>query len=133
MSIRRYLAIIESAQTRPVPTVGYHVTTAKKLPRIREEGLRGSMISRIDGRGGSTKEVSPVYFWDTLQMAQWFKNYQNDNGSRRVILTVDLTGLNLKEDDEAKDMSEWSSRFPKGYDGGAWMTFDPVDPSRIRT
>ena len=64
-------------------------------------------------------------------MADWFKDFQNDANEDRTILKVDLTGLEMSMDPEAEDMSEWSSRFAPGTNGGAWIVSGPIPSDKI--
>lgn len=114
--LRRYIDLVEGART--VPTVGYHVSNKRNERKIAATGLK------TDSRGN-------VYVWDTIEMARWFTRFQNDDNQVRSIWRVDLTGLNLRPDDEAADMSEWSSRFAPGTDGGAWIIGGPIPADRL--
>ena len=100
------------------PKVGYHVTATKNLPVIRKNGINA------DRRGNS-------YVWDTLEMAEWFTDFQNDEGQDRTILKIDMTGIDARPDPEAEDMSEWSSRFEPGTNGGAWIVSGSIPPDKI--
>jgi hypothetical protein len=101
------------------PRIGYHVTRTANLPNIRKQGIKP------DSRGNS-------YFWDSLEMAEWFSDFQNDNDEDRTIITLDTSGLPMTVDDEATDMSEWSSSFQPGTRGGAWIVKGGISPDRIR-
>jgi predicted GNAT family acetyltransferase len=100
------------------PKVGYHVTATKNLPVIRKNGIKA------DSRGNS-------YVWDSLEMAEWFTDFQNDEGQDRTILKIDMTGIDARPDPEAEDMSEWSSSFKPGTNGGAWIVSGPIPPDKI--
>lgn len=100
------------------PKVGYHVTATKNLPVIRKNGIKA------DSRGNS-------YVWDSLEMAEWFTDFQNDEGQDRTILKIDMTGIDARPDPEAEDMSEWSSRFEPGTNGGAWIVSGSIPPDKI--
>ncbi len=100
------------------PRVGYHVTATKNLPVIRKNGIKA------DSRGNS-------YVWDSLEMAEWFTDFQNDEGQDRTILKIDMTGIDARPDPEAEDMSEWSSSFKPGTNGGAWIVSGPIPPDKI--
>jgi predicted nucleotidyltransferase len=100
------------------PKVGYHVTATKNLPVIRKNGINA------DRRGNS-------YVWDSLEMAEWFTDFQNDEGQDRTILKIDMTGIDARPDPEAEDMSEWSSRFKPGTNGGAWIVSGAIPPDKI--
>jgi predicted GNAT family acetyltransferase len=100
------------------PKVGYHVTATKNLPVIRKNGIKA------DSRGNS-------YVWDSLEMAEWFTDFQNDEGQDRTILKIDMTGIDARPDPEAEDMSEWSSSFKSGTNGGAWIVSGPIPPDKI--
>jgi GNAT superfamily N-acetyltransferase len=100
------------------PKIGYHVTATKNLPVIRKKGINA------DRRGNS-------YVWDSLEMAEWFTDFQNDEGQDRTILKIDMTGIDARPDPEAEDMSDWSSRFEPGTNGGAWIISGPIPPNKI--
>jgi predicted GNAT family acetyltransferase len=100
------------------PKVGYHVTATKNLPVIRKNGIKA------DRRGNS-------YVWDSLEMAEWFTDFQNDEGQDRTILKIDMSGIDARPDPEAEDMSEWSSSFEPGTNGGAWIVSGPIPPDKI--
>lgn len=100
------------------PKVAYHVTATKNLPIIQKNGIKA------DSRGNS-------YVWDSLEMAEWFSDFQNDEGQDRTILKVDMSGVNAHTDPEAEDMSEWSSRFKPGTNGGAWIVSGSITPDKI--
>ena len=100
------------------PKVGYHVTATKNLPVIRKNGIKA------DSRGNS-------YVWDSFEMAEWFTDFQNDEGQDRTILKIDMTGIDARPDPEAEDMSEWSSRFKPGTNGGAWIVTGSIPPDKI--
>jgi hypothetical protein len=102
------------------PMIGYHVTATKNLPVIRKNGIKA------DRRGNS-------YVWDSFEMAEWFTDFQNDDGQDRTILKIDMTGLDAHPDPEAEDMSDWSSRFEPGTNGGAWIVSGPISPDKIMT
>lgn len=104
----------ESAQ----PKIGYHVTATKNLPIIQKKGIKA------DKRGNS-------YVWDSREMAEWFMDFQNDEGQDRTILKIDMSGLDANPDPEAEDMSEWSSRFKPGTNGGAWIISGPIPIDKI--
>jgi hypothetical protein len=100
------------------PKIGYHVTATKNLPVIRKKGINA------DRRGNS-------YVWDSLEMAEWFTDFQNDEGQDRTILKIDMTGIDARPDPEAEDMSDWSTRFKPGTNGGAWIVSGPIPPDKI--
>lgn len=100
------------------PKLGYHVTATKNLPIIQKDGIKA------DKRGNS-------YVWDSREMAEWFMDFQNDEGQDRTILKIDMSGLDANPDPEAEDMSEWSSRFKPGTNGGAWIISGPIPPNKI--
>ncbi len=102
-----------------VPKIGYHVTATKNLPIIQKNGINA------DKRGSS-------YIWDSREMAEWFMDFQNDEGQDRTILKIDMSGLDANLDPEAEDMSEWSSRFKPGTNGGAWIISGPIPPDKIK-
>lgn len=104
----------ESAQ----PKIGYHVTATKNLPIIQKDGIKA------DKRGNS-------YIWDSREMAEWFMDFQNDEGQDRTIVKVDMSDLDARPDPEADDMSEWSRRFEPGTKGGAWIISGPIPPNKI--
>lgn len=104
----------ESAQ----PKIGYHVTATQNLPVIKKNGIKA------DKRGNS-------YVWDSREMAEWFMDFQNDEGQDRTILKIDMSGLDANPDPEAEDMSEWSSRFKSGTNGGAWIISGPIPLDKI--
>jgi hypothetical protein len=106
--------LIESAP----PKLGYHVTATKNLPIIQKDGIKA------DKRGNS-------YVWDSREMAEWFMDFQNDEGQDRIILKIDMSGLDARPDPEAEDMSEWSSRFKPGTNGGAWIISGPIPTDKI--
>ena len=97
------------------PKYMFHVTKTQNVPAILQNGI-------------SPRGNSGVYFWDTLEMAEWFRDFQNDNNESRTILAVDVANINLTSDPEAEDMSEWSSKFEPGTNGGAWITTDKLPP-----
>jgi len=101
-----------------VPKIGYHVTATEKLPIILKHGIKA------DRRGNS-------YVWDSLEMAQWFKDFQNDEDQDRTIVKVDMSDLDAHPDPETDDMSEWSSRFEPGTKGGAWIVSGPIPSDKI--
>lgn len=101
-----------------LPKIGYHVTATKNLPIIQKDGIKA------DKRGNS-------YVWDSREMAEWFMDFQNDEGQDRTILKIDMSGLDAKPDPEAEDMSEWSSRFKPGTNGGAWIISGPIPSDKI--
>ncbi len=101
-----------------LPKIGYHVTATKNLPIIQKDGIKA------DKRGNS-------YIWDSREMAEWFMDFQNDEGQDRTILKIDMSGLEAKPDPEAEDMSEWSSRFKPGTNGGAWIISGPIPSDKI--
>lgn len=101
-----------------LPKIGYHVTATKNLPIIQKDGIKA------DKRGNS-------YIWDSREMAEWFMDFQNDEGQDRIILKIDMSGLDAKPDPEAEDMSEWSSRFKPGTNGGAWIISGPIPSDKI--
>jgi hypothetical protein len=105
-------------QKNIVPLIGYHVTATKNLPIIKKNGIKA------DKRGNS-------YIWDSREMAEWFMDFQNDEGQDRTILKIDMSGLDAQPDPEAEDMSEWSSRFKPGTNGGAWIISGPIPPNKI--
>jgi hypothetical protein len=100
------------------PKIGYHVTATKNLPIIQKNGINA------DKRGSS-------YIWDSREMAEWFMDFQNDEGQDRTILKIDMTGIDARPDPEAEDMSEWSSRFKPGTNGGAWIISGPIPSDKI--
>jgi hypothetical protein len=100
------------------PIIGYHVTATKNLPVIRKKGINA------DRRGNS-------YVWDSPEMAEWFTDFQNDKGQDRTILKIDMSGIDARPDPEAEDMSEWSSRFKPGTNGGAWIVSGSIPPNKI--
>lgn len=100
------------------PKIGYHVTATEKLPIILKHGIKA------DRRGNS-------YVWDSLEMAQWFKDFQNDEDQDRTIVKVDMSDLDAHPDPETDDMSEWSSRFEPGTKGGAWIVSGPIPSDKI--
>lgn len=102
----------------PTPNLGYHVTATENLPIILKHGIKA------DRRGNS-------YIWDSREMAEWFMDFQNDEGQDRTILKIDMSGLDAKPDPEAEDMSEWSSRFKPGTNGGAWIISGPIPSDKI--
>jgi hypothetical protein len=101
-----------------LPKVGYHVIPSSKLQLVITNGIKADKF-------GNT------YIWDSYDMAEWFRDFQNDNNEDRTILTIDTTGLQMERDPEAEDMSEWSSRFEPGTFGGAWIVSGSIEPSRI--
>ncbi len=103
---------------RHSPKIGYHVTATKNLPVIRKKGINA------DRRGNS-------YVWDSLEMAEWFADFQNDEGQDRTILKIDMSGIDARPDPEAEDMSDWSSRFRPGTNGGAWIVSGAIPPNKI--
>ena len=105
-------------KSRRRPKLGYHVTATKNLPVIRKKGVNA------DRRGNS-------YVWDSLEMAEWFADFQNDEGQDRTILKIDMSGIDARPDPEAEDMSEWSSRFEPGTNGGAWIVSGAIPPDKI--
>jgi hypothetical protein len=110
--------LMREDQKNAVPKIGYHVTATKNLPIIQKDGIKA------DKRGNS-------YVWDSREMAEWFMDFQNDEGQDRTILKIDMTGLDAKPDPEAEDMSEWSSRFKPGTNGGAWIISGPIPSDKI--
>lgn len=100
------------------PKIGYHVTATKNLPIIQKDGIKA------DKRGNS-------YIWDSREMAEWFMDFQNDEGQDRTILKIDMSGLDANPDPEAADMSEWSNRFKPGTNGGAWIISGPIPSDKI--
>jgi hypothetical protein len=46
-------------------------------------------------------------------------------------LKIDMTGIDARPDPEAEDMSEWSSSFKSGTNGGAWIVSGPIPPDKI--
>ena len=101
-----------------LPKIGYHVTATKNLPIIQKNGIKA------DKRGSS-------YVWDSREMAEWFMDFQNDEGQDRTILKIDMSGLDANLDPEAEDMSEWSSKFKPGTNGGAWIISGPIPSDKI--
>jgi hypothetical protein len=110
--------LMREDQKNTVPKIGYHVTATKNLPIIQKNGINA------DKRGSS-------YIWDSREMAEWFMDFQNDEGQDRTILKIDMSGLDANLDPEAEDMSEWSSRFKPGTNGGAWIISGPIPPDKI--
>ena len=111
--------LMREDQKNTVPKIGYHVTATKNLPIIQQNGIKA------DKRGNS-------YVWDSREMAEWFKDFQNDEGQDRTILKIDMSGLDANPDPEAEDMSEWSSKFKPGTNGGAWIISGPIPPDKIK-
>lgn len=111
--------LMREGQTNTVPKIGYHVTATKNLPIIQQNGIKA------DKRGSS-------YVWDSREMAEWFMDFQNDEGQDRTILKIDMSGLDANLDPESEDMSEWSSRFKPGTSGGAWIISGPIPPDKIK-
>jgi ribosomal protein S18 acetylase RimI-like enzyme len=110
--------LVREDQKNTVPKIGYHVTATKNLPIIQKNGIKA------DKRGSS-------YIWDSREMAEWFMDFQNDEGQDRTILKIDMSGLDANLDPEAEDMSEWSSRFKPGTNGGAWIISGPIPSDKI--
>ena len=110
--------LMREDQQNTLPKIGYHVTATKNLPIIQQNGIKA------DKRGNS-------YVWDSREMAEWFKDFQNDEGQDRTILKIDMSGLDANPDPEAEDMSEWSSRFNPGTNGGAWIISGPIPSDKI--
>ena len=110
--------LMREDQKNAVPKIGYHVTATKNLPIIQKNGIKA------DKRGNS-------YIWDSREMAEWFMDFQNDEGQDRTILKIDMSGLDANPDPEAEDMSEWSSRFKPGTNGGAWIISGPIPSDKI--
>ena len=110
--------MMKEDQKNAVPKIGYHVTATKNLPIIQKNGIKA------DKRGNS-------YIWDSREMAEWFMDFQNDEGQDRTILKIDMSGLDANPDPEAEDMSEWSSRFKPGTNGGAWIISGPIPSDKI--
>ncbi len=108
--------LAESA-TRSPPRVGYHVASSRHDLSITSDGLRP------DNRGN-------IYVWDTIEMAQWFAGFHEDDDM--TIWTVGLSGLNLIPDPETDDMREWSSEFDQDQNGGGWIVQgQDVGPERV--
>jgi predicted nucleotidyltransferase len=110
--------LVREDQKNTVPKIGYHVTATKNLPIIQQNGIKA------DKRGSS-------YVWDSREMAEWFMDFQNDEGLDRTILKIDMSGLAANLDPEAEDMSEWSSKFKPGTNGGAWIISGPIPSDKI--
>jgi hypothetical protein len=110
--------LMREDQKNAVPKIGYHVTATKNLPVIRKNGINA------DRRGNS-------YVWDSLEMAEWFTDFQNDEGQDRTILKIDMSGIDARPDPEAEDMSDWSSRFEPGTNGGAWIVSGAIPSNKI--
>jgi hypothetical protein len=110
--------LMREDQKNAVPKIGYHVTATKNLPVIRKNGINA------DRRGNS-------YVWDSLEMAEWFTDFQNDEGQDRTILKIDMSGIDARPDPEAEDMSDWSSRFKPGTNGGAWIVSGAIPSNKI--
>lgn len=102
------------------PSVGYHVIPTSKLKLALKNGIKP------DKNGNS-------YIWDSYDMADWFKDFQNDENKDKTILKINLSGLKLTVDPEAEDMSDWSSNFEPGTAGGAWIVSGGISPDRIAT
>jgi hypothetical protein len=121
---------ISTKETTDEPTnvVGYHVAPSKLDSIIPKEGIK-KMPKEIYSRLGK-KGISPVrnHFWLDLKYAEWFKNFNEEDGynpQNMTIWEVDLTGYNLIKDNEASDMNQWSSRFSKGEDGQCGNKYTP--------
>jgi hypothetical protein len=102
--------------TRPQPRIGYHVAASKHDLSITSDGLRE------DSRGN-------IYVWDTIEMAQWFRDFSDDEMTIWVVSIGDLYPI---PDPEAEDMSEWSSEFEPGTSGGGWVIQGQrIGPERV--
>jgi hypothetical protein len=99
-------------------SVMYHVAPAARTQSIASSGLKSK-----EGR---------VYLWDTLAMAEWYKELQEEDGKPMTIWKVDASDLLLEEDQEADDMSEWSSKFSEGTNGGAFFYEGVIPSSKLR-
>ena len=106
-----------NAPTDMPPAVCFHVSRSSVDDRIRHDGLKQDRLGR-------------AYVWDTIEMARWFADFQNDEQSEHTIWAVDTRGLSWVRDPETEDMSEWSSKF--AGEGGAWITTDKIAPDRLR-
>ena len=114
--------------------IGYHVAPSKLDSKILKEGIKKIPKLRYNRLG--KKEISPIrnYFWLELEYAEWFKEFNEEDGYKPQDMTiweVDLTGYDLIKDEEARDMSIWSSRFSKGEDGKAIYVERNIPPDRI--
>jgi hypothetical protein len=126
-----YLSINENSEKI---IVGYHVAPSKLDSKILKEGIKKIPKERYSRLG--KKEMSPIrnYFWLDLKYAEWFKEFNEEDGynpQEMTIWKVDLSGYDLIKDEEASDMSEWSSQFSKGEDGKAVYVERNIPPDRI--
>ena len=113
--------------------IGYHVSPSKLDSKILKEGIK--KIPKVIYNRLGKKEMSTIrnYFWLELEYAEWFKKFNEEDGYKPQDMTiweVDLTGYDLIKDEEASDMSIWSSRFSKG-DGRAIYVERNIPPDRI--
>lgn len=111
--IKNYLRILNEGQL----SIGYHVSLKKRENSIITQGL--------------TTRLGKVYFWKHLDMAYWFAELHASDGNEMIIWKVDLNGLPLERDPEAEDMSEWSSKFPEGTPGHAYIFIGDISPDRV--
>jgi len=115
--------------------IGYHVSATKNDNKILKQGIKGRDI-KIWKDGKKQNLGKKNYFWLEVEYAEWFKDFHededcSDEAKPMTIWKVDLTGLSLTDDPEAKDMSEWDNRFGEGEDGHAVYTKENISPERI--
>lgn len=119
-----YIKKYEVFETDKKLSVGYHVSPIKNYDKILKTGL----IRRNNEKG--------IYVWDSLKMAKWFVDLSADDDALRdkshVIFSINISGLPLSRDNETEDMSQWSSEFKPGQEGGGWIiSIDKIEPDRI--
>jgi len=115
--------------------IGYHVTPEKNLKNILKKGLINKQyVAYITGKG-ETKLKTKNYFWLDYSYAEWYAIYHADEETRsdpkdQVILKVNLKGIELQADPEAKDMRQWGAKDNKGK-VVAVFTPEPISADRI--
>ena len=109
---------------------GWHVTKKENENDIYEFGIKARKGTRI--RFGRKENIpNDVYVWGNINMAEWFKNLKEQEGEKYIIMEIDLNGLQLREDPETEDMSDYSSNFEKGEKGEGYIVNKTITPDRI--
>lgn len=114
--------------------IGYHVTPEKNLKNILKKGIiNKDYYANLNGE--RIRKKGKNYFWLDYSYAEWYAK-ENSNPSYRddpkdeVILKVNLKGIELQADPEAKDMRQWGAKDNKGK-VVAVFTPEPISADRI--
>jgi hypothetical protein len=116
-SRRSHARLAERGPAPDQPRVGYHVAPSSQDERIRDRGLKVDQFGR-------------AYVWDTLEAAQWFSDFQNDEHEPMTIWRVDLSHYHAESDPEWDHPEDWTSGSPPP--GGAWVVSGRVKPAHVQ-